>query len=281
MITLKRYITLHLGLEWQSMKGLSGYYNNARFRDALLAGMFYQQDPLSEKYYSFSPYHYGAGNPLRFTDETGMEIVVNGSTYNIGMSYDDNDEFTQHVISALNTISDIGGKYLLIDLLKSTTKYNYIPTTQLNSYTSNADNGSVTIGLSNSLLGNKDAFYSAVAHESMHGVQYENGQGGQSIYNEVEAYVFEYTMSINSFLTDGATEFKSLGNTTNNNHAGKLYGESIQKLSLNYGAKDMNNAITHFSIGAAANNTGIYKNYPIRLGQNKQSMLQKYQIKLK
>lgn len=28
---------LHLGLEWQSMKGLYGYYNNARFRDALLA----------------------------------------------------------------------------------------------------------------------------------------------------------------------------------------------------------------------------------------------------
>ena len=121
MISLKRYIALHLGLEWQSMKGLSGYYNNARFRDALLAGMFYQQDPLAEKYYPYTPYHYGAGNPLKFTDETGMEIVVNGSTYNIGMSYDDNDEFTQHVISALNTISDIGGKYLLIDLLKSTT----------------------------------------------------------------------------------------------------------------------------------------------------------------
>ncbi|MBE6311510.1 MAG: hypothetical protein E7080_10765 [Bacteroidales bacterium] len=26
---------LHLGLEWQSMKGLSGYYNNARFRDVI------------------------------------------------------------------------------------------------------------------------------------------------------------------------------------------------------------------------------------------------------
>ena len=61
----------HLGLEWQPMKGLYGYYNNARFRDALLAGTFLQQDPLAEKYYPFSPYHYGAGNPLRFTDRTG------------------------------------------------------------------------------------------------------------------------------------------------------------------------------------------------------------------
>lgn len=66
---------LHLGLEWQAMKGLSGYYNNARFRDALLAGMFYQQDPLAEKYYPFSPYHYGAGNPLKYVDFDGRRVV--------------------------------------------------------------------------------------------------------------------------------------------------------------------------------------------------------------
>ena len=65
---------LHLGLEWQSMKGLYGYYNNARFRDALLAGTFFQQDPLSEKYYPYTPYHYGTGNPLRYTDKSG-EII--------------------------------------------------------------------------------------------------------------------------------------------------------------------------------------------------------------
>ena len=61
----------HLGLEWQPMKGLYGYYNNARFRDALLGGTFLQQDPLAEKYYPFSPYHYGMNNPLKFTDKTG------------------------------------------------------------------------------------------------------------------------------------------------------------------------------------------------------------------
>ena len=65
---------LHLGLEWQSMKGLYGYYNNARFRDALLVGTFFQQDPLAEKYYPYTPYHYGAGNPLRYTDKSG-EII--------------------------------------------------------------------------------------------------------------------------------------------------------------------------------------------------------------
>jgi RHS repeat-associated protein len=65
---------LHLGLEWQSMKGLYGYYNNARFRDPLLAGMFYQQDPLAEKYYPYTPYHYGANNPNLYYDINGMDI---------------------------------------------------------------------------------------------------------------------------------------------------------------------------------------------------------------
>lgn len=62
--------------EWQPMKGLYSYYNNARFRDAIFAGTFYQQDPLSEKYYPFSPYHYGACNPGKFSD-------VNGATINV------------------------------------------------------------------------------------------------------------------------------------------------------------------------------------------------------
>lgn len=85
MITLKRYIALHLGLEWQAMKGLSGYYNNARFRDALLAGMFYQQDRLSEKYYSFSNYHYGNNNPNKYTDISGDSVAILPDNLHIAM----------------------------------------------------------------------------------------------------------------------------------------------------------------------------------------------------
>ena len=66
---------LHLGLEWQSMKGVYGYYNNARFRDPILAGTFFQQDPLSEKYYPYTPYHYGMNNPLRYSDYNGMFTI--------------------------------------------------------------------------------------------------------------------------------------------------------------------------------------------------------------
>ena len=67
---------LHLGLEWQPMKGIYGYYNNARFRDAILAGSFYQCDPLAEKYYSLSPCSWCSGNPMKFIDPSGNTIYA-------------------------------------------------------------------------------------------------------------------------------------------------------------------------------------------------------------
>ena len=31
---------------------------------------------LTEKYYPFSPYHYGAGNPLRYIDVDGQKLYM-------------------------------------------------------------------------------------------------------------------------------------------------------------------------------------------------------------
>ena len=46
------------------------------YKDAILAGSFYQCDPLAEKYYSLSPYSWCAGNPMKYTDERGDTISV-------------------------------------------------------------------------------------------------------------------------------------------------------------------------------------------------------------
>lgn len=58
---------------------------NGRLYDPVIA-RFFSFDPLAEKYPNISPYAYGAYNPLRYTDPTGMEmwtpeIGVNGHIY--------------------------------------------------------------------------------------------------------------------------------------------------------------------------------------------------------
>ncbi len=67
---------IDLGLEWQTMKGWNSYQNNAHTRDPLYA-RFQQQDPMADKYYPFSPYNYGAGNPLKYVDVNGAFSISN------------------------------------------------------------------------------------------------------------------------------------------------------------------------------------------------------------
>lgn len=101
---------LHLGLEWQPMKGIYGYYNNARFRDAILAGSFYQCDPLAEKYYSLSPYSWCAGNPMKFIDPSGNTIyaIIEDKTFVIQK---DSNDIYQLYDSNNNTFSPIAGSF--------------------------------------------------------------------------------------------------------------------------------------------------------------------------
>lgn len=141
MIKFKRFIALHLCLEWQPMKGLYGYYNNARFRDALLAGTVLQQDPFAEKYYPFSPYHYGACNPLKYVDVNGMEIRINYDGTDNYVIYKDGTlepqyssvnikypDFVYKVLNDLNTLSNIDGivSQRLDELQESSQVFNII-----------------------------------------------------------------------------------------------------------------------------------------------------------
>ena len=48
--------------------GFRGYYP--------AVGRFTTVDPLAEKYYGISPYVYCAGNPMKFIDPDGREIVI-------------------------------------------------------------------------------------------------------------------------------------------------------------------------------------------------------------
>ena len=64
------------GKELDSKKGLNWYDYGARHYDAAL-GRFTTNDRFVEKYYSMSPYQYGANNPVNNIDVNGDTIVVN------------------------------------------------------------------------------------------------------------------------------------------------------------------------------------------------------------
>ena len=63
------------GKEYDSKKGLNWYDYGARHYDAVL-GRFTTNDRFAEKYYSMSPYQYGANSPVGNIDVNGDSIVV-------------------------------------------------------------------------------------------------------------------------------------------------------------------------------------------------------------
>ena len=66
------------GKEYVGKKGLNLYDYGARMYDAAL-GRFTTNDRFAEKYYSMSPYQYGANNPLKHIDVKGDSIIdING-----------------------------------------------------------------------------------------------------------------------------------------------------------------------------------------------------------
>ena len=64
------------GKELDTKQGLNWYDYGARHYDAAL-GRFTTNDRFAEKYYSMSPYQYGANNPVNNIDVNGDTIVVN------------------------------------------------------------------------------------------------------------------------------------------------------------------------------------------------------------
>ena len=63
------------GKELDTKKGLNWYDYGARHYDAAL-GRFATVDPMTEKYYSMSPYVYCANNPMKFVDSDGKQLII-------------------------------------------------------------------------------------------------------------------------------------------------------------------------------------------------------------
>jgi RHS repeat-associated protein len=121
------------GKEKQEGFGLNWADYGARFYDNAL-GRFFTKDRFAEKYYNFTPYQYGANNPIKYIDVNGDSIYIyhrkekilyhdgnlylNGNPYTQGKAFNKKGQlkgFVKKSKNALDKIKDGGdaGKELI------------------------------------------------------------------------------------------------------------------------------------------------------------------------
>lgn len=80
LLTSGKNLYLYNGKEMDRMNGLDMYDYGARWYNSQI-GRFARMDPLTERYFSISPFAFCINNPLRFIDPDGKRIVdTNGKT---------------------------------------------------------------------------------------------------------------------------------------------------------------------------------------------------------
>ncbi|MBR5183536.1 MAG: RHS repeat-associated core domain-containing protein, partial [Bacteroidales bacterium] len=114
------------GKEEQTIGGLNLLDYGARMYDTKTA-RWLVQDPLAEKYYSFSAYNYCVNNPVKFVDSDGRKIVIGNLWERSYPSWVTNDYITK-VSSIINelisynnevssVISEIDNSQLIINII--------------------------------------------------------------------------------------------------------------------------------------------------------------------
>ena len=229
-------------------------------------------DPMSDKYPSVSPYAYCGNNPIRITDPNGMEWEIDGICYTPGSNAPEGAaQSTKDKWNTMNNIySTKNGKKAIDEMNKEGVLYKVSSETQVadagGSYQTNGDGTGGTIYLNGS-----DNNISALSHEMFHGYQDMNGQGGNSIHNEVEAYLFENSVSTQYSYANlvGSLGSSLKGEDPPHNH-------QVNKLTDDYSSTTMNNVIFGFKQYSKANANGIYTNYPLQRENQKTDLIQNF-----
>ncbi|MGM0635275.1 MAG: hypothetical protein ACQESK_04370 [Bacteroidota bacterium] len=232
---------------------------------------------MAEKYPSISSYAYVANNPINAIDPDGREIIIIGekgkrTTYKQGMEYEGEDKFTSNMIKKLNDMYTTSPGMDVIDSVVSNEQIVTITNDKL------PKEGAVGLVPDESAgtmkLGNMEDVgvdLNTIAHELFHGYQEMNEQGGTSIKNEVEAYLFGdlverlYNESSNSI----GTIFQTSENIDWFENTHSFYEKS-------FSIKDFQFFVENFKTESGANADGKYNKFPLERDNQSINLYQKF-----
>ena len=252
---------------------------NGRMYDPVLAHFLnpdpYIQNP--EKPLNYNRYAYCLFSPLQYVDPSGMTIEITGedgskTIYTQGMQYNGNDEFTKRAIDALNGMNSTkNGSVVLHDLVESLeifTITNELGRKGNQCFTENKiSGGKIKMG---ALTEDQKQNIFDISHELFHGYQYINKQGGRSIFNEIEAYSFAYSV-IMTFSISGCPDILDRG-------ISQEYSDAVNNL-LNgdyFSITDFNIVLQGFKKFALENQEGTYDNYPLQRTNQTKNLIQSF-----
>ena len=227
-------------------------------------------DPMSAKYPSLSPYVYCANNPVKLVDPNGEEIVIRGEdgdfTFTPGSECSSSDWKVKKAWENLNHMySKKAGKTVINEMIKENSPSFVFTDESLYSDGTGRfrkdDKGGGTM-----YMGGQLESVSELAHELFHGYQEVKGQGGPSIHNEVEAFLFaglfSDKMSNGLFVKSGGNNQEYIQAVSN-----LLFGEKYDNFD-----HDFENLIKGFKSQSSANYRKKYQNMDLYRGDQKEDL---------
>ncbi len=249
----------------------TGYgYFGARYMDHELMTMWLSVDPMADKYPSISPYAYCAWNPVKLIDPDGREIVIkdgsktyyyiNGHVYanskGRGANWDSRlgKEASKIKGNLDKMLKDKAGEKVVGRLTNSKKTYTIAADAKTGDGSYNPLSNKVSLASGENNL-------TSLSHELFHAYQDDNGRTSQTIYNEVEAYVFS-----------GVVSGRSEGITSNTDIDYRNTGLGFAKELKNgksFNSKTFQYLLDNFKESSSANWKGTYNKYRHNPGKYK------------
>mgnify|MGYP006278652365 CR=1 FL=1 len=251
-------------------KNTGYHYFGARYYDSEVS-VWLSVDPLADKYPSMSPYIYTAGNPVMLVDPDGRTIWITGNDgandveYKQGMEYKGDDKLILKRIGVLNKMNETkNGKKVLTTLVDSENHYMIMTGDGENPEFCANDIESGQKGGQIETKGNEDL--KTYSHELFHAYQDEKGQGGASIFNEVEANLFASSVQQQYNIK----HLEPFGSFFSGSSLGGIEGKAWNDLvdsqfnKDEFNKREFNILVLNFKNRSIKNIDGHYNNYPIR-----------------